>query len=156
MHLGLLLGDIMMFTLPSRVTCGACVCQTGGLKHFRLFGDKAYQGFGDDVLHPYLAPQSGTYEAWFNTKTSAYRIEVEHNIGNIYMQCAVLQNEMKIETQLPELWFQASVFIHNVHSCVMHSNQTAIRFGNWNASVVPCPLSVLGIKLHVNNFKWFY
>ena len=105
------------------------LCQTGGLKHFRLFGDKAYQGFGDDVLNPHIAPQPGNFEAWFNTKTSAYRIEVEHNIGNIYMQCAVLQNEMKIETQLPELWFQASVFIHNVHSCVMHSNQTAIRFG---------------------------
>ena len=103
--------------------------ETRALKNFRLFGDKAYQGFGDKILHPYLAPQAGSYEAWFNKYTSGYRIEVEHNIGNLYMQCAVLQNEMNIETQLPECWFQASVFIHNVHTCVMHSNQTAIRFG---------------------------
>ena len=101
----------------------------GALKHFRLFGDKAYLGFGSRVVHPFISPPSGSYEAWFNTHTSAYRIEVEHNIGNIYMQCAVLQNEMNLATQLPEAWFLVAVFIHNVHTCVMSNNQTALRFG---------------------------
>jgi hypothetical protein len=77
----------------------------------------------------YLAPAPGSYEAQFNTYTSAYRIEVEHNIGNIYMQCAVLQNDMRLETQLPDAWFQVAVLVRNVHTCIMHNNQTALRFG---------------------------
>ena len=114
---------------------------TGALKYFRLFGDKAYLGFGSRIMHPFLAPTPGSYEAWFNTHTSAYRIEVEHNIGNIYMQCAVLQNEMNLERQLPEAWFLTAVFIHNIHTCVYSNNQTALRFGM--NQFVPSPLPLL-------------
>ena len=101
---------------------------SGALRGFRLFGDKAYLGYGGRVVHPFLSHPPGSWKAWFNMYSSSYRIEVEHIIGNLYMQCAVLQNEMCIETQLPEHWFQVSVFTHNVHTCVMSSNQTALRF----------------------------
>ena len=102
---------------------------TGGLKGFRLFGDKAYLGFYDLIIHPIVAAVRGSLQAKWNTHTSKYRLEVEHNIGNLYMNCAALQNDMRIETQVPEDWFQAGVLVHNIHTCVYHGNQTAIRFG---------------------------
>ena len=64
---------------------------TGGLKGFRLFGDKAYLGFYDLIIHPIVAAVRGSLQAKWNTHTSKYRIEVEHNIGNLY--------DMRIETR---------------------------------------------------------
>ena len=55
----------------------------GALQGFRLFGDKAYIGFGANILHPFLDPDEGSIEAQWNEYTSGYRIEVEHVIGNI-------------------------------------------------------------------------
>jgi len=101
---------------------------TGALLGFRLFGDKGYIGFGEKVLHPFVAAPAGSNEAAFNAFTSSFRIEVEHDIGHIYMQCAILQVEMSIEIQLPESWFEAAVLMHNIHTCVYHNNQTALRF----------------------------
>jgi hypothetical protein len=100
----------------------------GHLLGFRLFGDKAYLGFGDKVIHPVLAAAPGSVQARWNTYTSSFRIEVEHDIGHIYMDCAALQNDMRMETQIPESWFQAAVLMHNIKTCVYHSNQTALRF----------------------------
>ena len=59
---------------------------------------------------------------------SGYRVEVEHDIGHIFVPYGVLHEEMNIETQYPAEWYQAAVFMRNIHTCVYHSNQTAIRF----------------------------
>ena len=101
----------------------------GSLRGFRLFGDKAYVGFGDLVLHPFIGALEGSIQAAWNTYTSAYRIEVEHNIGNIYMRCAILQREMCLDIEIPEEWFKAGVLLQNIHTCVYRGNQTALRFG---------------------------
>jgi len=101
---------------------------TGALRNRRLFGDKAYVGFGANIVHPFIAAIPGTFRAWWNSYTSGYRIEVEHDIGNLYSQCALLQHEMCLENQLPEVWFQVSVLMHNIHTCVYHNSQTALRF----------------------------
>ena len=101
----------------------------GGLRGFRLFGDKAYVGFGARIIHPFIAAAVGSVQAAWNTHTSAYRISVENDIGNIYSRCACLQNDMRLETQVPENWFQVAVLMNNIHTCVYHNSQTAIRFG---------------------------
>jgi hypothetical protein len=99
----------------------------GALRGFRLFGDKAYIGFGAFVLHPYVAAPAGSLQAKWNTYTSAYRIEVEHDIGHIYTRCAILQHDMRLEDEIPESWFQAAVLLENIHTCVYVGNQTAQR-----------------------------
>ena len=69
--------------------------------------------------------------SWFCSSifnTSAFRIEVEHDIGHIYTQCALLQREMALATENPDLWFQAAVLMHNIHSCIYRNNQTYLRF----------------------------
>ena len=102
--------------------------RTGALKGFRLFGDKAYLGFRTWVLHPFVNALPGSLKAKWNTYTSSYRIEVEHDIGMLYMHAGCLTSDMRLETQVPEDWFQAAVLIVNIHTCVYHGNQTSIRF----------------------------
>jgi len=62
----------------------------GALQGFRLFGDKAYIGFGANILRPFVGADVGSIEAEWNEYTSGYRIEVEHVIGNIYSRWACL------------------------------------------------------------------
>jgi len=106
----------------------------GALRGFRLFGDKAYVGFGANILHPFVGAATGSLEAQWNEYTSGYRIEVEHVLGNIYARWACLQHEQGIEMHLPEVWFQVGVLMYNIHVCVTRSSQTAIR---WAMPVVP-------------------
>ena len=103
--------------------------ENGALRLFRLFGDKANVGFGDLMIHPVIGAMPGSREAAWNTYTSGYRVEVEHSIGNIYNKCAILQREMSLEAEIPEVWFQAAVLLQNIHTCVYRGNQTASRFG---------------------------
>jgi len=106
----------------------------GALQGFRLFGDKAYIGFGANILHPFIGAAVGSIEAEWNEYTSGYRIEVEHVIGNIYSRWACLQHEQGIEMHLPEVWFQASVLMNNIHVCATRSSQTALR---WAMPILP-------------------
>ena len=106
----------------------------GALQGFRLFGDKAYIGFGANILHPFIGAAVGSIEAEWNEYTSGYRNEVEHVIGNIYSRWACLQHEQGIEMHLPEVWFQASVLMNNIHVCATRSSQTALR---WAMPILP-------------------
>ena len=101
----------------------------GALMGFRLFGDKAYIGFGALIIHPFIAAIPGSLQFFFNTYTSAYRIEVEHDIGNLYMEWAILQRKQNLSTEKTAAWFQAAVLMHNIRICLYHNSQTAIRFG---------------------------
>ena len=38
----------------------------GALRGFRLFGDKAYIGFGANILHPFVGAAGGSIEARWN------------------------------------------------------------------------------------------
>jgi len=100
----------------------------GALRGFCLFGDKAYVGFGANIIHPFVGAVAGSLQSMWNEYTSGYRIEVEHVIGNIYSRWPCLQQEQGIETNLPEDWFQAGVLMYNIHVCATRSSQTAIRF----------------------------
>ena len=86
------------------------------------------------VLEPLLFTRSSLQfqvlsRFFFNTYTSAYRIEVEHDIGNLYMEWAILQREQNLSTEKPAAWFQAAVLMHNIRIRLYHNSQTAIRFG---------------------------
>jgi len=102
--------------------------ENGPLHGLSLLGDKAYIGFGTDIIHPFIGAVPGSLEAFINEHISCYRIEVEHDIGGVIEQAGALQHPMNIDTQMPEVWFRAAVLFYNIHSCVYCGNQTAIRF----------------------------
>lgn len=80
--------------------------QNGALRNFKLFDEKAYVAFGDYGLHPFIGAAVGSIKGQFNKWASSFRISVENDTGNVYRHCACLQNEMRLETQVPENWFQ--------------------------------------------------
>ena len=45
------------------------------------------------------------------------------------MECGILQQEQNLANELPDVWFQAAVFMTNILKIVARGNQTAIRFG---------------------------
>lgn len=105
--------------------------QNGALRNFKLFGDKAYVGFGDYVFHPFIGAAVGSIQVQFNTWASSFQISVENDIGNTYRHCACLQElqiEMRLETQVPEDWFRVAVLMFNIHTCIYLNSQKAIRF----------------------------
>ena len=69
----------------------------GALRGFCLFGDKAYVGFGANIIHPFVGAVAGSLQSMWNEYTSGYRIEVEHVIGNIYSRWACLQQEQALK-----------------------------------------------------------
>jgi len=104
----------------------------GALKGFKLLGDKSYLGFGLWIRHPHAASLPGSSEAHVNAHIASSSTEVENDIANIFEQFIYLQCDMNREMQHPEAWFkkfEMAIFMHNVYTCVMHSSETALRFG---------------------------
>jgi len=104
----------------------------GALRGSRLLGDKSYLGFGLRIRHPHAASLPDSSEAQFNTHISSCSTEVENDIASIFEQFVFLQCDMNREMQHPEAWFEKfemAIFMHNVHTCVTRSSETALRFG---------------------------